>query len=64
MTEAMREASLMAAMLRVANGDPALKKALAAMSRRVTALNGDVSKIDDRELAGLRTTLDEACGTK
>jgi hypothetical protein len=28
MTKAMREASLMAAMLRVANGDPALKKAV------------------------------------
>jgi hypothetical protein len=30
MTEAMREASLMAAMLRVANGDPVLKKAVAS----------------------------------
>ena len=44
--------------------DPALKKALADMGERVTALKGDVSKIDEKDLAGLRARLDEACGTK
>lgn len=44
--------------------DPALKKALAAMSKQVAALKGDISKIEEKDMAGLRTTLDEACGTK
>ena len=43
--------------------DPALKKALNEMGERVTGLEGDVAAIDEKELAGLRTTLDEACGT-
>jgi hypothetical protein len=42
--------------------DPTLKRALADMSKQVTALKGDVRKLDDRKLAGLRTTLDSACG--
>jgi hypothetical protein len=44
--------------------DPALKQALTDMGTRVTTLSGDVSKIDDRQLSGLRATLDEACGSK
>ncbi len=43
--------------------DPAVKKALGEMGERVTALKGDVTAIDEKELAGLRATLDEACGT-
>jgi hypothetical protein len=44
--------------------DPALKKALADMGKQVTALNGDVRKIDEKQLAALRTRLDEVCGSK
>jgi hypothetical protein len=44
--------------------DPGLKKALADMGRQVTALKGDVRELDDRKLAALRGTLDEACGTE
>jgi hypothetical protein len=42
--------------------DPTVKQALADMSRQVTALKGDVRKIDDKKLDGLRATLDKACG--
>lgn len=44
--------------------DAKLKKALADMGKQVTALHGDVRKIDDRKLAALRGTLDSACGTE
>ncbi len=44
--------------------DPALKAALADMGKQVTALKGDVTKIDEKQLAGLRARLDEACGSK
>ncbi|WP_430782228.1 hypothetical protein [Actinoplanes sp. G11-F43] len=43
-------------------GDPAVKKALATMGAQVTALKGDVTKIDDKKLAQLKSTLDKACG--
>jgi hypothetical protein len=33
------------------------------MSKQVNALNGDVGELDEKKLAGLRTTLDKACGT-
>ncbi|MEV0898344.1 hypothetical protein [Actinoplanes sp. NPDC049802] len=42
--------------------DPKLKKALAAMGAQVTALKGDVAKIDDKELTALHARLDKACG--
>lgn len=42
--------------------DPAVKQALADMSKQVTALQGDVRKIDDKKLDKLRATLDKACG--
>jgi hypothetical protein len=42
--------------------DPTLKLALADMSKQVTALKGDVRKLDDRKLAALGATLDSACG--
>jgi hypothetical protein len=42
--------------------DPALKKALGAMGAQVTALKGDLSRIDDEKLADLHATLDQACG--
>jgi hypothetical protein len=42
--------------------DPALKKALGTMGAQVTALKGDLSKIDDAKLADLHATLDQACG--
>ena len=42
--------------------DPKVKKALGAMGAEVTALKGDVAKIDDKKLAGLQATLDKACG--
>ena len=44
--------------------DPALKKALADMSKEAAALKGDLSAIDEKDVAGLRATLDEVCGTK
>ncbi len=44
--------------------DAEVKTALADMGRQVTALKGDVRKLDDRKLAALRGTLDEACGTE
>jgi hypothetical protein len=43
--------------------DPTVKKALADMGKQVTALQGDVRRIDDRRLAALSGTLDRACGT-
>jgi hypothetical protein len=42
--------------------DPVVKQALADMSKQVTALKGDVRKIDDKKLDKLRGTLDQACG--
>lgn len=42
--------------------DPAVKKALGAMGAQVTALKGDVSKINDKKLAELHAVLDKACG--
>lgn len=42
--------------------DPAVKKALAAMGSQVTALKGDLDKINDKKLAKLHATLDKACG--
>jgi hypothetical protein len=43
--------------------DPTVKQALADMSKQMTALKGDVRKIDDKKLDQLRATLDKACGT-
>ncbi|MCA2217890.1 hypothetical protein [Jidongwangia harbinensis] len=43
--------------------DRAVAKALGDMSKQVTALEGDVRKLDDRKLAALRGKLDQACGT-
>ncbi|HET6531767.1 MAG TPA: hypothetical protein VFH03_14320 [Actinoplanes sp.] len=42
--------------------DPAVKKALADMSKQVNALKGDLRKLDGAKLGSLRSTLDEACG--
>ncbi|GAA3341951.1 hypothetical protein GCM10020358_35220 [Amorphoplanes nipponensis] len=42
--------------------DPALKAALADMGRQVTALKGDVTKLDADRLTKLQETLDQACG--
>ena len=42
--------------------DPELKAALADMGKQVTALKGDVTKIDDNRLSKLQDTLDKACG--
>lgn len=44
--------------------DAKLKKALADMSKQVEAFKGDISKIEEKDMAGLRAKLDEACGTK
>ena len=43
--------------------DPQLKKALAAMAKQVSALKGDVRKLDAEKLEGLQNTLAKACGT-
>lgn len=43
--------------------DAAVKKALAAMSKEVSSLQGDVRKLDASALEGLQETLDKACGT-
>ena len=43
--------------------DPQLKKALAAMAKQVSALKGDVRKLDAEKLEGLQDTLAKACGT-
>jgi len=42
--------------------EPALKTALADMGKQVTALRGDVLKMDAALFTKLRGTLDEACG--
>ena len=42
--------------------DPTLKAALADMGKQVTALKGDVRKLDAERLAKLQATLDKACG--
>ena len=42
--------------------DPTVKKALATMGKQVTALKGDVSKLDDGKLRELGAILDKACG--
>jgi hypothetical protein len=42
--------------------DPALKAALSDMGAQVTALKGDVRKIDADRLTKLGETLDKACG--
>ena len=42
--------------------DPKLKAALADMGSQVTALKGDVRKVDADQLAKLQVTLDKACG--
>jgi hypothetical protein len=42
--------------------DAQLKTALSRMSKEVTALKGDVTKIDSNKLADLADTLDKACG--
>lgn len=42
--------------------DPGLRKALSGMGAQVTALKGDLSKIDAGELADLHAKLDQACG--
>jgi hypothetical protein len=42
--------------------DPKLKAALADMGQQVTALQGDVLKIDAAQLTKLQDTLDQACG--
>jgi hypothetical protein len=43
--------------------DPAVAAALADMGRQVSALKGDLRKLDGAKLTSLRSTLDEACGT-
>jgi len=42
--------------------DPALKKALRSMSAQVTALKGDITKINADKMSTLTATLDRACG--
>jgi len=42
--------------------EPALKQALAEMGKQVTALKGDVRKVDAEQLVKLQATLDRACG--
>jgi hypothetical protein len=42
--------------------DAEVKKALAAMGAKVTALKGDIAKVDDKTLADLHGVLDKACG--
>jgi hypothetical protein len=42
--------------------DAALKKALNAMSKQVTALKGDITKINADKMSALSATLDKACG--
>jgi hypothetical protein len=42
--------------------DAGLKKALTQMSKQVTVLKKDVTKINAEKLAGLSATLDKACG--
>lgn len=42
--------------------DAKLKAALADMGSQVTALKGDVRKVDEKRLTKLQATLDKACG--
>jgi hypothetical protein len=42
--------------------DPALKKALASMSKQVIALKGDLTKINADKMSTLTATLDKVCG--
>lgn len=42
--------------------DAALKNALDQMSKQVTALKGDLTKINTDKMARIGATLDEACG--
>ncbi|GAA0475011.1 hypothetical protein Ade02nite_40980 [Paractinoplanes deccanensis] len=42
--------------------DPVLKKALTDMSQQVTALKGDLTKINAEKMSQLTGTLDKACG--
>ncbi|SNY35524.1 hypothetical protein [Paractinoplanes atraurantiacus] len=42
--------------------DPALKKALTDMSKQVTALKGDLTKINAEKMSQITGTLDKACG--
>ncbi|WP_433793831.1 hypothetical protein [Actinoplanes sp. CA-252034] len=42
--------------------DPTVKKALSAMGAQVTALKGDVTKLNEKKLADLHAVLDKACG--
>jgi ABC-type sugar transport system substrate-binding protein len=40
----------------------AVAKALGDMGKQVSAFKADISAIDEEKLAGLRATLDKACG--
>jgi hypothetical protein len=42
--------------------DAKLEKALTAMSKQVTALKGDITKINADKMSALSATLDKACG--
>ena len=42
--------------------DQEVAKALGAMGKQVGAFKADISAIDEEKLAGLRATLDKACG--
>ncbi|HEY0000416.1 MAG TPA: hypothetical protein VGB74_08175 [Actinoplanes sp.] len=42
--------------------DPVLKKTLTRMGKEVSALKGEVAKVDAERLSALADTLDEACG--
>ena len=53
--------SALAGMAHLAD-DKALKTALTAMSKQVTTLKGDVSKINPEKMSELTSTLDKACG--
>jgi ABC-type phosphate transport system substrate-binding protein len=44
--------------------DPALKTALTQMSKQVTALKGDLTKINADKMSALTATLDGACGKR
>jgi hypothetical protein len=41
--------------------NPPLKKALGEMGNEVSAVKGDVTKLDDKKVAALQATLDKAC---
>jgi hypothetical protein len=42
--------------------DQTVAKALGDMGKQVSAFKADISSIDEEKLAGLRATLDKACG--